>query len=142
MIKPPTAPSSYGALIKTSAKAALDLTGVNRGWCLVAGARDGSVAEYLAETTLLNIVVVEHDAQRLKAIRARLMKSGLLGSRVIAVDWAYSDLPDYFANLIVSERAMLGDEVYHFHHKMMVKEPRVGGAWEWHQDYGYWYSNN
>jgi len=34
----------------------------------------------------------------------------------------------------------LGDEVYHYHHKMMLKEPRVGGAWEWHQDYGYWYN--
>ncbi len=33
----------------------------------------------------------------------------------------------------------LGDEVYHYHHKMMLKEPYVGGAWEWHQDYGYWY---
>jgi ectoine hydroxylase-related dioxygenase (phytanoyl-CoA dioxygenase family) len=21
----------------------------------------------------------------------------------------------------------------------MQKEPKVGGAWEWHQDYGYWY---
>ena len=37
--------------------------------------------------------------------------------------------------------ALLGDEVYHYHHKMMLKEPRVGGAWEWHQDYGYWYNN-
>lgn len=36
---------------------------------------------------------------------------------------------------------MLGDEVYHYHHKMMLKEPRTGGAWEWHQDYGYWYNN-
>jgi ectoine hydroxylase-related dioxygenase (phytanoyl-CoA dioxygenase family) len=36
---------------------------------------------------------------------------------------------------------LLGDEVYHYHHKMMLKEPRVGGAWEWHQDYGYWYDN-
>ncbi len=36
---------------------------------------------------------------------------------------------------------LLGDEVYHYHHKMMLKEPKVGGAWEWHQDYGYWYSN-
>jgi len=35
---------------------------------------------------------------------------------------------------------LLGDEVYHYHHKMMLKEPRVGGAWEWHQDYGYWYN--
>lgn len=34
---------------------------------------------------------------------------------------------------------LLGDEVYHYHHKMTLKEPRIGGAWEWHQDYGYWY---
>jgi ectoine hydroxylase-related dioxygenase (phytanoyl-CoA dioxygenase family) len=37
---------------------------------------------------------------------------------------------------------LMRDEVYHFHHKMMVKEPRVGGAWEWHQDFGYWYKFN
>lgn len=36
---------------------------------------------------------------------------------------------------------LLGDEVYHYHHKLILKEPRVGGAWEWHQDYGYWYHN-
>jgi ectoine hydroxylase len=37
--------------------------------------------------------------------------------------------------------AFLGGEVYHYHSKMILKEPRVGGAWEWHQDYGYWYQN-
>lgn len=36
---------------------------------------------------------------------------------------------------------LLADEVYHYHHKMMLKQPKVGGAWEWHQDYGYWYNN-
>jgi len=36
---------------------------------------------------------------------------------------------------------LLKDEVYHYHSKMMLKEPQVGGAWEWHQDYGYWYQN-
>ena len=36
---------------------------------------------------------------------------------------------------------LLGGEVYHYHTKMMLKEPLVGGAWEWHQDYGYWYAN-
>jgi phytanoyl-CoA hydroxylase len=37
---------------------------------------------------------------------------------------------------------MEGDgAVCHFHSKLMQKEPRVGGAWEWHQDYGYWYKN-
>jgi hypothetical protein len=37
---------------------------------------------------------------------------------------------------------VLGGEVYHYHHKVMLKEPLVGGAWEWHQDYGYWYLNH
>ncbi len=52
-----------------------------------------------------------------------------------------------YAAIVRSQRvagsmmALLGDEVYHYHHKMMLKEPRVGGAWEWHQDYGYWYHN-
>jgi ectoine hydroxylase-related dioxygenase (phytanoyl-CoA dioxygenase family) len=32
-------------------------------------------------------------------------------------------------------------DVCHFHSKLMQKEPFVGGAWEWHQDYGYWYKN-
>jgi ectoine hydroxylase len=36
---------------------------------------------------------------------------------------------------------LLEGEVYHYHHKIMLKEPFVGGAWEWHQDYGYWYRN-
>src|SRR5436190_10077971 len=37
---------------------------------------------------------------------------------------------------------MLDGEVYHYHHKVMLKESFVGGAWEWHQDYGYWYLND
>src|SRR3954454_3413132 len=36
---------------------------------------------------------------------------------------------------------ILGDEVYHYHSKMIMKDARVGGAWTWHQDYGYWYQN-
>ena len=36
---------------------------------------------------------------------------------------------------------LLGGEVYHYHSKLTAKEPYDGGAWEWHQDYGYWYNN-
>ena len=36
---------------------------------------------------------------------------------------------------------LLEDEVYHYHSKMSIKRPRTGGAWSWHQDYGYWYQN-
>jgi len=56
---------------------------------------------------------------------------------------------DVFGYLTRSERVvravaqLLDSEspVCHFHSKLMQKEPRVGGAWEWHQDYGYWYKN-
>jgi hypothetical protein len=44
-------------------------------------------------------------------------------------------------SLVDSAEALLGGEVYHYHSKMVMKEPRVGGAWAWHQDYGYWYQN-
>ncbi len=36
---------------------------------------------------------------------------------------------------------LLSDEAYLYHYKMTMKEPLAGGAWEWHQDYGYWYNN-
>jgi hypothetical protein len=44
--------------------------------------------------------------------------------------------------IVLAVQSLLGaGEVCHFHSKLMQKEPRVGGAWEWHQDYGYWYKN-
>ncbi|HUG93495.1 MAG TPA: phytanoyl-CoA dioxygenase family protein [Planctomycetaceae bacterium] len=45
------------------------------------------------------------------------------------------------ARIVRTMEGLLGDEVYHYHHKLILKEPRVGGAWAWHQDYGYWYNN-
>jgi ectoine hydroxylase-related dioxygenase (phytanoyl-CoA dioxygenase family) len=56
---------------------------------------------------------------------------------------------DVFGYLTRSERlvnsvaALLDSDapVCHYHSKLMQKEPKVGGAWEWHQDYGYWYKN-
>lgn len=34
---------------------------------------------------------------------------------------------------------LLGGEIYHYHTKLITKEPYIGGTFEWHQDYGYWY---
>src|SRR5947207_5127524 len=43
--------------------------------------------------------------------------------------------------VVRSAEKLLGGEVYHYHSKMVMKDPVVGGAWAWHQDYGYWYHN-
>ncbi|CAL4104674.1 unnamed protein product, partial [Meganyctiphanes norvegica] len=39
------------------------------------------------------------------------------------------------------EELMGGEEIYHYHSKLMMKDAKTGGAWCWHQDYGYWYHN-
>jgi hypothetical protein len=44
-------------------------------------------------------------------------------------------------SIVNSAEKILGGEVYHYHSKMIMKDARVGGAWTWHQDYGYWYQN-
>ena len=43
--------------------------------------------------------------------------------------------------IVDSVERLLGGEVYHYHSKMILKDAKVGGAWAWHQDYGYWYQN-
>ncbi len=60
--------------------------------------------------------------------------------------WNYAgdDLYSMFSRsprIVGAMEQLLDGEVYHYHTKMMLKEPLVGGAWEWHQDYGYWYNN-
>jgi ectoine hydroxylase len=44
-------------------------------------------------------------------------------------------------SIVRTAETLLGGEVYHYHSKMIMKDARIGGAWAWHQDYGYWYQN-
>ncbi len=59
----------------------------------------------------------------------------------------YEPGDDVFGRLSCSDKmigavgACLGGEAAFFHAKLMQKEARSGGAWEWHQDYGYWYDD-
>jgi ectoine hydroxylase len=43
--------------------------------------------------------------------------------------------------IVGTAEKLLEGEVYHYHSKMILKDAKVGGAWAWHQDYGYWYEN-
>ncbi|MER2492758.1 phytanoyl-CoA dioxygenase family protein [Catenovulum sediminis] len=44
--------------------------------------------------------------------------------------------------LVDSCEKLIGEPTYHTSTKIMMKEPFVGGAWEWHQDFGYWHKDN
>jgi ectoine hydroxylase-related dioxygenase (phytanoyl-CoA dioxygenase family) len=43
--------------------------------------------------------------------------------------------------MVDTAEQLLGGPVYHYQSKLTAKEAHTGGAWEWHQDYGYWYYN-
>ena len=104
------------------------------------------VVEHLldAEETALLGEIARADAELARAAVSRADGEG--GAVKIKVENELDDETIYAA-LVKSERVavamqrLLGDEVYHWHHKMIFKEARVGGAWAWHQDYGYWYNN-
>eukprot|EP00039_Didymoeca_costata_P025307 m.12905 g.12905 ORF g.12905 m.12905 type:complete len:313 (-) comp4753_c0_seq1:111-1049(-) len=36
---------------------------------------------------------------------------------------------------------LLGGSIVHYHSKTLLKHPKAGGVWNWHQDYGYWYKD-
>ena len=106
------------------------------GYVIVPGLFDAEEMELL-------ITIGKADRDMDKALAKRDAQGGV--SRLRLRNELYDDI---YSACVRSHRVvdrmeeLLGDEVYHFHHKMMLKEPRVGGAWEWHQDYGYWYKFN
>ncbi len=94
------------------------------------------------EVTLLEQIA---RADRELASETRGRRDGVGGTVQLAIRNELSE--DIYAAIVRSSRIvermeqLLGGEVYHYHHKMIFKEPLVGGAWAWHQDYGYWYDN-
>jgi ectoine hydroxylase-related dioxygenase (phytanoyl-CoA dioxygenase family) len=96
-----------------------------------------------AEETALLRRAMEEDPQVRDHILDRLDANGA-ATRISlwnrAGDSVYG-LAARSARLVDTMEALLGGPVYHFQSKLTAKDPLVGGAWEWHQDYGYWYHN-
>ena len=94
------------------------------------------------EVEALNLVV-NNDPIIQKAIYGRSDASG--ASTELAL---WTDLGnDMFsavarsARIVNSLESVLGGKIAFFHSKLTLKRPKIGGAWDWHQDYGYWYRN-
>lgn len=45
------------------------------------------------------------------------------------------------AKVVGTVEGLLGGSVYHYHTKLIMKEAFTGGAFVWHQDFGFWYNN-
>jgi ectoine hydroxylase len=108
--------------------------------------RDGYVLlpNLLSSQEVEILVAAAHADQKMLNSAFELADTG--GARIRLSGWNHAgdDTFGLIARLprvVDRMEAFLGGEVYHYHSKMILKEPRVGGAWEWHQDYGYWYQN-
>ena len=84
------------------AAAAVQRTGVERGYALVVGPDADAAAAGLVSAAELSVIVAEPDAARLQATRRKLDVTGIYGGRVVALRASLAPLPfaDYFANLV------------------------------------------
>jgi outer membrane protein assembly factor BamB len=85
-----------------------------QGICLVIGLRDGSLPCELARQSQLRVICVDTDAERIARARRLLIDAGVYGNRVSAMLVpSFDELPlvGQFANLIVSERQLLDNEL-------------------------------
>lgn len=90
------------ALYGSAAEKIISDTGVTKGYCLVLDCGDGRLVYELAKRTEMTVIGIENSVKEVLKAKKRLDEAGLLGSRAVVESWDISDLPDYFANLIVS----------------------------------------
>lgn len=108
--------------------------------------RDGAVMlpGFLADAEVdLLVEAARHDPELKK--HAIAVDDGEGGTSALTL-WNHPGEDSYgmvmrSARVVESAKALLGGDVYHYHTKLMRKDPLKGGAFAWHQDYGYWYQN-
>lgn len=96
-----------------AAEGILKESGITKGFCLVLGNEQGRLAYELARRSELIVFAVDTDAQRVAQSRAKLLQTGLYGSRITVDHLDLNVIPysSYFANLIVSDSLLLNGEV-------------------------------
>ena len=111
-------------------------------------ARDG----YILRKGLLSADEVEKFRDRAREQLEQEKRSGAVmakgdkeGKRTFLRMWTKAE-DDQYGLLARDERMVdlaqdaVGKPIYLYSHKMTMKQPNEGGAWEWHQDFGYWYN--
>jgi ectoine hydroxylase-related dioxygenase (phytanoyl-CoA dioxygenase family) len=110
-------------------------------------ARDG----YIIRKALLSADEVEQFRDRARRqLEAESRAGGVMakgdkeGKTTLLKMWTKAE-DDQYGLLARDERMVdlaedaIGKPIYLYSHKMTMKQPHEGGAWEWHQDFGYWY---
>lgn len=106
------------------------------GYLLVRSFFDEEETDLLYDTAKEDVVIREktYDREDKEGLRTKL-------SLWYSLDQSIYSMFARCERMVSGVALLLGGEPAHFHSKLMQKEPKVGGAWEWHQDYGYWYKD-
>ena len=110
--KPAEKPYGDIAKYELAAQAIIEQSGITKGCCLDFGCGEGELAYALAKSTDLHIVAIDDDPATVAAARRALDSAAIYGIRVTVLhaDLQKTNLPDYFANLVVSARSMKQDK--------------------------------
>jgi len=107
--KPEKATYPNNRIYAAAAEEIIERTAKTKGYCLDLGSGRGGLAYELAKRTDLHIYAVESDPAKVADARKLLDAAGLYGTRVTVLHRNLNDteLPNYFANLIVSGQSVI-----------------------------------
>lgn len=106
----PAAPFGDNAPHDAAAEAILRQSGVSEGYCVDLACGKGELAYALARRSKLHVYAVDADPANVEAARKSLRAAGMYGTRVTVhlADPKRTPYPDYFADLAVSSRGLVG----------------------------------
>ena len=118
------------AKFENAANEIISKSGVKNGYCLDLECGDGSLVYELAKKTNLRIIALDKDKKNVDRARKKLSNAGLYGSRVLVLhgDINTLPLPDFFANLIVSQRSVSSGSSDHFTSQSIPCQRPCGGV--------------
>jgi outer membrane protein assembly factor BamB len=111
---PPTETAAASRPVATdcadAAREILDQSSIRAGICVDLGCGTGELALELVRRSQLYVVAIDADPAKVRQARLMLTDAGVYGDRVTVHqgDPNQTPYPDYFANLVVSSRALAG----------------------------------
>ncbi len=120
---------AVSADMKKYAEDAVSFTDVDKGFCVILGATDGSLGYALSSLNEMQIVYFVKTEEIAKKIIGKYINTGLYGKKVTVRVIEEEEIPyiKYFANLIVSEKGVTEDIPFKSSEVFKILQPN-GGA--------------
>ncbi|MBN1902401.1 PQQ-binding-like beta-propeller repeat protein [Candidatus Sumerlaeota bacterium] len=130
--KPDAEPYQGNSVYAKAAEEILNQANLKYGYCLDMGCGAGDLAYELAKRTHLQIYAIDSNPENVAQARRNLDGAGLYGVRVTVLyeeDLKRTSLPDYFADLIISGRAVAqGADFLNLEEAQRIQRPYGGIA--------------